>query len=227
MPFVPTVFTLLGRHQRYLAAALDALFAGPLPDVDTHASRTRRIGQAAAATLVRRPPRAQADAPAILALLERYNEANPRSLLVTTPLARDLARPSGVMESPLPAAPPGGDVDDVLADIRTCHGQFNLPGLWREFAHGWPGLLADAWLLVRALASASEFRSSRDAVLSLALETAAGCVAPSPADVGCDQREVLEINRILAWYQLVIATMIIEIECLRRAFGAGDAVEEG
>lgn len=40
------------------------------------------------------------------------------------------------MESPLPAPPPGHDAEALLADIRACHGGFNVPGFWRELAAG-------------------------------------------------------------------------------------------
>lgn len=227
MPFVPTVFALLGRHDRYLVAAMEAFVTPSLDTIEEHARMTRAIGSEAAAALVRTPLRAGSAGQAILELLDRYNEVNPRSLLVTTPLAHGLTLASRVMEQPLPPSSAGGGADSLLADVQACHGAFNVPGLWRELAAGWPEHAGAAWSLVRGLPRSEDFARARDAVLSLARATVAGRTGPRPADVSCAADEALEITQVLAWYQIVIPTMVVEIECLRRAFALGaETVEE-
>jgi hypothetical protein len=221
MPFVPTVFRLLARHGRYLVAATDALLDTAPPGVAEHTARTRRIGARAVAFLVHEPLIAGEATEQIEALLVRYNEANPRSLLLTTPMAGTLITSARVMEPPLPPRPGGSGTDAVLADIRACHGDFNVPGLWRELAEGWPEVVGRGWDLVRRLPLQPEFARARQAVLALARDAMAGKAPPAPFDVGCSAQAVREIEQILGWYQLVIPTMIVEIECLRRALELG------
>jgi hypothetical protein len=221
MPFVPTVFQLLARHERYLIAATDALLDAAPADVTDHAARARQLGARAAASLVCEPLIAGAATQSIAALLVRYNEANARSLLLTTPMAGSLITTARVMEAPLPAPPSGSGADALLQDVRACHGHFNVPGLWRELAEGWPEPARRGWALVRRLPLAPDFAQGRQAVLELARDAVASRVAPTPREVGCSSQEVGEIEQILAWYQLVIPTMVVEIECLRRALALG------
>ena len=221
MPFVPTVFRLLAQHERYLIAATDALLDAAPTDVTEHAAGARQLGARAAASLVREPLIAGAATQSIAALLVRYNEANARSLLLTTPMAGTLITPARVMEAPLPAPPSGSGADVLLEDVRACHGHFNVPGLWRELAEGWPEAARRGWALVRRLPLAPEFSQGRQAVLELARGAVAGRAAPTPLEIGCSAQEISEIEQILAWYQLVIPTMVVEIECLRRALELG------
>jgi hypothetical protein len=226
MPFAPTVFQLLARHERYLTAAVDALLAGPLRGreiVEDHAARTREIAARAARSLVGEPLPAGGESGSIAALLERYNDANPRSLLLTTPMAGSLTTSVRVMEAPLPEPPGGSGAAALLGDVRACHGDFNVPGLWRELVAGWPLVAQLGWAIVRPLAGEPELGESRRRVLALAHDTVVGLVAPAPAAVGCGAEEARAIERILAWYQLVIPTMTVEIECLRRALELGSA----
>jgi hypothetical protein len=221
MPFVPTVFQLLARHARYLIAATDALLGATPAGASEFAARTRQAGAQAAAWLVREPLIAGEATAAIAALLVRYNEANPRSLLVITPMARTLVTVARVMEPPLPPPPLDAGTDALLEDVRTCHGDFNVPGLWRELAQGWPEVARRGWALVRPLALQPEFAQARQAALVLAREAVAGRAAPTPVEVGCSAQEAGEIEQIVTWYQLVIPTMIVEIECLRHALELG------
>lgn len=220
MPFLPTVFTLLERYDGYFVAAVDLAFSMLPRTIETHVERTRRIAAAAAATLVREPLDGGAAAGSVIELIERYNDANARSLLITTPLAGVQRTAARVMEAPLPQKPADGTPQALLADIRACHGDVNLPGFWRELADAWPGLADHAWPLVRAAALDHEFTRARDAILALATRAVGGPVAPAPEELGAAPPQAAEIAEILAWYQLVIPTMVVEIECLRHALTA-------
>jgi hypothetical protein len=221
MPFVPTVFQLLARHGRYLIAAIDALLDTTPAGVEEHTVRIRQIGACAATSLVHESLIAVPATEQIEALLIRYNEANPRSLLLTTPMAGTLITSARVMEPPLPPPPGGSGTAALLEDVRACHGYVNVPGLWRELADGWPQVAVRGWELVRRLPLQPEFAQARLAVLAQARDAAAGKAAPTPAEVGCSAQEVREIEQILGWYQLAIPTMIVEIECLRRGLELG------
>lgn len=231
MPFLPTVFTLLADHERYLRAATDAFLGGRFYSVEEGGRAARRIGWDAAALIVDAPVCVGSAARPIRALIEAYNQVNPPSLLFTVFLAPEPTSRFCVMEPPLPP-PPGHDGEALLADIEACHGGFNLPGFWRELAAGWPQHAASAWSLVRRLPAKAGFSRARAAVVSLAtssLTTARTSrrVAPTPAEVGCSTAEAAEIARILSFYAIVIPTMIVEIECLRQALTLGTASAGG
>jgi hypothetical protein len=65
-------------------------------------------------------------------------------------------------------------------------------------------------------------RSLRDLIAPVD-EAGAGWTAPTPAVLGVDERGMREIERILGWFKIVIPTMVVEIECLRRAPAGGSA----
>ena len=220
MPFLPTVFTLLADHESYLQSVLEAFLARLPGGVDEHARATRLIGARAAAALVEVPLPAGSEYQPIMELIDAYNQANPRSLLFTVFVARRASSPWRVMEPPLPAHAPG---DDLLADIKACHGGFMVPGFWRELAERWPGLAARAWSLVAPLAAGGPFAAARDEVHALAREAVVGSAA-TPEELGRTQTEANEIARIVSFYEIVIPTMVIEIECVRRALDLGAAV---
>lgn len=221
MPFLPTVFTLLADHDRYLRAAVDAFLERPPDGIEDHGLQVRRIASEAAAAMVDTPWQTGTSAQPIRALIDAYNQVNPPSLLFTLFLAREPTCSFRVMESPLPAPPPGHDAEALLADIRACHGGFNVPGFWRELAAGWPEQAASAWELVRRLPERNGFARAREAVRSLALQTIAGGGAPAPAELGCAPDDAVELAKILSSYAVVIPTMVLEIECLRHALALG------
>jgi hypothetical protein len=214
--FVPTVFRMLARHDGYLAAVVDALGATSAPRRATYARACVELAARVAAELD--PPALDAgtDAPRIAALLERYNVANPSGLLVLTALAAGLPPARGVLEPPLP--PRGGRSleDDILA----CHGGLTVPGLWRELAHGWPALAEPAWSEIRALAGAPRFATGRTELVALAAGAIGPGELPGPAAV-LTARDAAEVERIIAWFARAIPTMVLEIECLRRALSRG------
>jgi hypothetical protein len=212
--FVPTVFRMLACHERYFVAAIDAV--APLLDggrgqqlgaqvraIAAHASETAGIG----------PLPASPDPATFAPLFDRYNEANPRSLVLVRVLARDVAAAAGVMQPPLPPRSP----DALLEEIRACHGGLTVPGLWRELYAISPQRAAAAWVAARDAAPTTAFARALTDIIALADEAGAGCVAPTPADLAVDERAAREVERILGWFKIVIPTMIVEIECLRRA----------
>jgi hypothetical protein len=105
----------------------------------------------------------------------------------------------------------------LLTDIDVCHGNFKIPGFWRELVAGWPQQAARAWGLVRRFPQSGDFARAREAVLSLALEKTVGGAVPAPSDVGCSPAQAAEIAAIVSFYAIVIPTMVVEIECLRYA----------
>jgi len=224
MPFLPTVFTLLSKHERYLRGAVDAFLAGPPAAIEEYGLRARRIGSEVAAAIVNTPWQTGTSARPIEALIDAYNQVNPPSLLFTLFLARGPAWTFRVMDPPLPEPPSGHDGDALLADVRACHGGFNIPGFWRELEAGWPDHVASAWALVRSLPASAGFSRARAALSSLAMERTVGATAPTPSQLGCSGAHAADIAKVLAFYAIVIPTMVIEIECLRHALalGAGD-----
>jgi hypothetical protein len=215
VPFVPTIYRMLGRWPDWLAAAVDTI--GPLlatREADAFATDARQ--RAASAALPGDAVHAGDDAPAVLAVLERYNRANPRSLLFATALDGGAPRPRGLMGPGAPDASPwSGDPGGVLEDVRARHGGLVLPGVWRELA-GWPDLLEAAWRQVRPLAAVPAFQHARTAVADLALAATSGTVAPSPADHGVPDADLAELATITGWFAHGIPAVIVEIEYLRR-----------
>jgi len=227
VPFVPTVFRMLARHESYLAAAVDALAAGV--DASSRRRFAERARGAARDALDAVPPvslsmgRERGD---VTQLLRRYNEANPRGMLLVRALARTVRPATGVMEPPLP--PPSAE---LLPDVRACHGDFTVPGLWRELDARHSTVAAVAWPAVRELATTPAFASARRAVIARADEAMTAVAAPTPAEVGDDPTAVREIEQILAWFCVGIPSMVVEIEYLladdstaptRRAVGQED-----
>jgi hypothetical protein len=100
---------------------------------------------------------------------------------------------------------------------RACHGGLTVPGLWRELYAISPQRAAAAWIAARDAAPTTAFARALRDIIALADEAGAGCVAPTPADLAVDERVAREVERILGWFKIVIPTMIVEIECLRRA----------
>lgn len=215
VPFVPTIYRMLGRWPDWLAASVDAI--GPLlatRAADAFAGDARE--RAASAGLPGDPLPAGNDARAVLAVLERYNRANPRSLLFATALDGGAPRPQGLMSHGSRDVPPftAGDPAGVLEDVRARHGGLVLPGVWRELA-GWPDVLDAAWRRVRPLAGVPAFQNARTAVADLALAATSGTVAPSPADHGVPEADQAEIAAITGWFAHGIPAVIVEIEYLR------------
>jgi hypothetical protein len=215
VPFVPTVFRMLARHERYLAAAIDSL----RPVLDDRrgrelSARIRAIAAEApaAAGIGVVPP--WCDRGALDALIDRYNEANPRSLVLVRVLAREVPAVAGVMQPPLPQRAPHALLEEILA----CHGGLTVPGLWRELDAISPERAAAAWAAVRDAAHTSAFARAVREVIAAGDEAGAGCAAPTPAALGVDEHGSLEIERILGSFKILIPTMVVEIECLRRAF---------
>jgi hypothetical protein len=210
VPFIPTVFRILARHELYLAAAVDALTGGI--DASTRhafAQRARGVTRDAldagtAVTLGTGGEYAE-----VVELLSRYNEANPRGMLVVRALARGVRPATGVMAPPLPTPVP-----ELLADVRACHGGFTVPGMWRELHARHPAVALEAWPAVRKLATTPGFAAARAAVMALADEAMASVTPPRPAELVADPTAVAEIEEILAWFSVGIPSMVVEIEYL-------------
>jgi hypothetical protein len=218
VPFVPTVFRILAAHEEYLGVAVDALAAIPERQTDAYARRAVGIAARAAAELAPPPLAAGEALEPVMALFERYNQANSRGLLLLTAMAGGLPPARGVMEPPLPQ--PTGT---LLDDVRACHGGLTVPGVWREFDHGWPRLAARTWLEIRRLALAPRFGGGRAELIEHAAEVIAPGTIPPPADLVTDEATAAEVERTVAWFARAIPTMVVEIECMRRAFTAGAA----
>jgi len=213
--FVPTVFRMLACHERYFVAAIETV--APLLDRGRGqqlAAQVRAIAAHAAETAVIASLPASPGPVTLAPLLDRYNDANPRSLVLVRVLARDVAAAAGVMQPPLPPRSP----DALLEEIRACHGGLTVPGLWRELYAISPQRAAAAWVAARDAAPTAAFSRALTDIIAVADTAGAGCVPPTPADLAVDEREAREIERILGWFKIVIPTMIVEIECLRRAF---------
>jgi hypothetical protein len=215
VPFVPTVYRMLACYERFLVEAVDALADALRGDrTECFAMAARALGAVAAERLDGPPIDPGADRAAILALIDRYNVANPRNLLFAVGLAG--GRPPGaalpIMEPPLPPAR-----DDLLADVEACHGGLTVPGLWRELA-AWPEVAGTAWSHVRPLAGRPDFDRARTEILALARRTAGAAAAPEPAGLGYGPEDIAAIDEILAWFPRGISTMVVEIEYLRRRF---------
>lgn len=216
VPFVPTVYRMLARHERVLVAAVAALEpllaserAGP------YSEAARRRGASAARRLPGSALEAGDAQAAVLATLERYNRANPLNLLFSLAL-----RPEGADWTPAVMGPPPPPRGDLLADVRACHGGFTVPGVWRELA-GRPELAAEAWGLVRPLAGSTELRTARDDVIALARAELASVSLPSAEALGYGPGDSAAIRGTLAWFPHGIATMVVEIEFLRHRLEAG------
>jgi hypothetical protein len=214
VPFVPTVYRRLGCHEPFLTAAVDRLalvLEGATADRFGAAARGR--GAAAAEALGLEPLPAGGARAEALALVERYNAANPRGLLFALALAGDAAGDGpAVMRPPLPEP-----ADDLPADVRACHGGVTVPGLWRELAASAPSLARAAWAQIRPLAGDERFASARRDVLRAAREAIAAAPAPPEPPAG----ERAAIDGILAGFIPTIAAMVVEIEILRRGLTAG------
>lgn len=216
VPFIPTVHRMLGVYGRYLAAAVEE--AAPLIAGEAgarFAAEARRTSTEAVAGMSGSPLDAGADHAAVEALIDRYNEANPRNLLFVVALAPQPAAPLTVMPVDLPQPPALADANDaILADVLRCHGGFTTPGFWRELA-AWPDLFAAAWEAVRPLARDRRFHDARAAVRELAGAAAVEVVPPDPAALGYDSDDVAAIARILTFFEQAITSMVVEIEIVR------------
>lgn len=223
VPFVPTVYRMLGVHEQYLTAAVEAasgLLGGPA--AERFAAAARRRGEQTAAELVGdAPPIAVgAQATEVRTLLARYNTANPRSLLFVCALLAHPPHPHVVMAAPAGSPPPEDEPEAILQDIRELHGGRTVPGAWREMAEI-PGLLAPCWQAIRPLAGTPALARARAEIDGLARETLAGVRTPDPAALGLGAREREQIAGVLAWFTEAITVMIVEIECLRALLGPG------
>lgn len=212
--FVPTLYRMLGRWPGYLAAATDALapvLASPAAEAFARAARDR----AAATPLPGAPVPAGDELPDVVAILERYNTANPRSLLFATALLPDAPAPAGLME---PGAGPEV-AGALLDDVRARHGGFVVPGVWRELAAR-PAVGATAWWQIRPLADAPGFHAARAAVRELALAETAGLAVPPLAGTHVAPEDRAEVERIVGWFAHGIPAVLVEIEHLRRLLRA-------
>ena len=217
VPFVPTIYRMLGVYDRLLVAAVDAL--APLlrrsrtPSASPRTARAR--GAQAAARLPGGPLDGGAHTDDALAVLERYNAANPRSLLFVLGMRpADAGPPTAVLRPPLP--PPAGSLlDDVLA----CHGGFTVPGAWRELA-AWPSLAAAGWDLVRSLAAEPELQAARADIVAGGRERLTGVTVPTASELGYGPQDAAAVDRILAWFPDGIPAMVVEIEILRHRLTA-------
>jgi hypothetical protein len=210
--FVPTVFRMLGRHERYLAAAIEAV--GPLLEEPRGSQLSTEVrARARQAALDIQPLTPGSDLAPIGVLINRYNDANPRSLVIMRVLARGLTSTSGVMTSPLAPRTPHA----LLAEIAACHGGLTVPGLWRELHLLAPQRAAAGWEQVREAAQRPAFARAVAEVIALAEAAGEGWRAPSAAELALSAAQALEIDRILGWFAIVIPTMVVEIECLRAA----------
>jgi len=214
--FVPTVFRMLAVHEAYLAAVVDALAATPAPRRTAGARACLELAARVALELDPRALDAGTDAPRIVALLDRYNAANPSGLVVLTALASDLHPARGVLEPPLPPRAGRSLEEDIVA----CHGGFTVPGLWRELAHGQRALAERAWSQIRALAEAPRFASGSTELVALAAGAIAPGELPGPAAV-LSGHDLAVVERIVAWFARAIPAMVLEIECLRLALSRG------
>lgn len=210
VPFIPTLYRVLGTDEPFLTAA-----TGALRDViggahgAAFAAEARRLG--AAADLPQASLDVGPDAPALLALIDEYNRANPRNLLFALALAPRAA--SDPFPSPAGALAVGADAAALLADIGACHGDAVMPGLWREVAASHPTLLAPAWHAIRGVLGTPAFEAARADVVGAARATVAAAAAPAPATPAA-------LVEPLAWFARGISTMIVEIELLRRLVAA-------
>lgn len=211
VPFVPTIYRMLGVYDRLLVAAVEAL--APLlrgPGAEHFARTARARGAQAAVRLPGGPLPGGAHRDDALAVLERYNTANPRSLLFVLGMRpADAGPPTPVLRPPLPP-PAGALLDDVLA----CHGGFTVPGAWRELA-AWPQLAGAGWELIRSLAAEPELQDARADIVAAAREQLAGIAVPTASQLGYGPQDAAAVERILAWFPDGIPAMVVEIEVLR------------
>ncbi len=218
-PFVPTVYRRLAAiDERYLADALDAL--APLiggADARRFAAATCARAAEAAAELDIPPLRLGSAKREVLAIIDRYNAANPRSLLFVTALSASAERnattvaegASGVMEDvPHSAAPT--DTRPILDEIRVLHGDCTVPGMWRELSR-FPAVLRQAWAALRHTPGQAAFAQAQADIAMLArAEVQCRLAAQLPT---AQQRT----RNLLRHFKGVITAMIVEIECLRAA----------
>ncbi len=212
--FVPTVYRMLGRWPGYLAAATDAL-APALASESAERFAAAARARAVAVELPGSPIDAGPSAPEILALLERYNTANPRSLLFASALAPGALPPGGLMEPEAISSTEPADAAALLEEIRTRHGGFVLPGVWRELA-GRPAVARAAWREVRPLARIPAFHDARAAIRELAIAQTAAVAAPELAERHVAREDRADLERIVSWFAHGIPAVLVEIEHLRR-----------
>lgn len=216
VPFVPTVYRMLARREELLVSAvgaLEPLLAGGR--AGRYAAAVRDRGGSAAARLPGGGLDAGDDGPELLALLERYNRANPLNLLFALALLPDEPAWTPAVMGPPPPRRPG-----LLADVLACHGGFTVPGVWRELAH-LPGPARRAWELIRPLAGSAALAAARDDVIELARAELATVTVPTAEQLGYGEADIAAVRDTLAWFPHGIATMVIEIEYLRLRVEAG------
>ncbi len=216
--FVPTVFRMLAVHEGYLAAVVDAVCATSAERRQSYTRRCLELAADVAAQLQPRPVSTGEHTAAVAALITRYNVTNANGLLVLTALSATLDAPDGVLTTPLPQRSGRALEEDILM----CHGGFTVPGLWRELSHGWPDIAERAWTEVRVLAESPRFGTGRTELLDLAARALPSERFPRPAAAIANPDAARDVERIVAWFSRAIPTMVLEIECLRLAFDAGD-----
>ena len=184
------------------------------PDGEAFAAAARRRGQVAAQRMPGGALDAGSAARDVRAVLDRYNVANPRNLLLVYALggagAGSAQTGPAVMRDPLPAP-----AADLLEDVRACHGGFTVPGMWRELVAGWPDVAARAWRLVRPLAAEDELHAATGELIERGRELVGGLAVPDAAALGYGPADQAAIADILAWFRLGIPTMVVEIEYVR------------
>lgn len=213
--FVPTLYRMLAVHGPYLVAAVELcghLLAGGSAEQFAVKARAGAGGL--------RPDRRIEVTPAaaarVGAVAERYNRANPRSLLMVCALARSLpALPEvRVMRPGGRGTVAPGTVTEALVEVRRIHGGEVLPGFWRELA-ATPEVMLPAWAAVRGLGNVEAFDGvcgSLRASAEMAIGDAAG---PDPTELALAPSAQADIARILAWFRAAVPAMIVEIEVVR------------
>lgn len=216
VPFVPTIYRRLAIYDRFLIACVDTAsdaLSGP------QAKGFVTDAQACAAGYVREfqfpsldpVVNGEKDRKAFVDLINRYNAANPCNILFALVLNQSRVGERTVMARELPCEVAA----DPLDEIYRSHGNFVIPGFWRELALS-PNTFRRAWASVRPLAGTDSFKNAQLGVEHLARQRAAVLDIPNPAQLGYTEEECSDIERVLAWFKQAIPVMIVEMEYLRR-----------
>jgi len=212
---VPTVYRMLATHPAFFVEFVDC----SLPAVERYMTddvpaRLRAAARSSLPTGKTRINEAERLSD-VWELLDRYNRANPLNLLLTLLLAGpDAVLRDDVMRPPLPDPPSGEGVDELLADIRACHGGVTVPGLWREM-FGATGSARPIWESVRASAEEGHVVRSRDAVFDAAREAVPEQDHLTWLVEEHSPQDRAGIDRIVGWFPSGISAMIAEIEIMK------------
>ena len=218
VPLVPTIYRILAQCPEPFFVAVDAL--EDIVELAAQTDFSRRVqGQARAALSESScclPRGVEISAP-FETVMANYSAANPVGLIFILSLVGSPSHPHpGVMDSTIS---PTIDTD-LIADIKSCHGDVILPGFWRD-AMAWPELAQELWSCTRTHAREGHLERARNSVLDVAIATTSGTVVDAMAE---KLRPLLpaDLLEILEWFPTGISTMIVEVEWLmgaRRADG--------